>query len=90
MDECKTEEVSKKRWKDKLLSVTEGEINRKNLESMVHKMCVTAFNEHIDSSELASRAALSFGKLLASLFLTFPHVEGLIDDSEEGQDEKQD
>ena len=34
--------------------------------------------------QLASKAAINFGIVLASLFLTFPHVERLVDDSEEG------
>ena len=57
-------------------------------------MCVTAFTDNVDSSPtndgLYLPAASNFGKVLASLFLTFPHVEGLVDDSKEGQDEKQD
>ena len=80
-----------------MLLVKEGEINRENLKTMVHDMCVTAFTENVDSSstndglylQLASKAAISFGKVLASLFLTFPHVQELEDDRKDGQDENQ-
>ena len=76
LDKFDANEATKKRWKDKLLSVREGKTNWENLKTMVHDMCVTTFTENVDSSStndglylhLSSKAAINFRKVLASLF----------------------
>ena len=80
LDKFDANEATKKRWKDKLLSVREGEINRENLKTMVHDMCVTAFTENVDSSstnnglylQLASKAAIISEKYWYLSSLHFP------------------